>query len=106
MVALRDIEAFANRIAETYRPQRIVLFGSHATGSARPDSDVDLLIVMPDDGDPLSTAARICRQIPAEFPVDVIVRNPEDLQWRLSQRDWFLLNIMKNGKVLHAAPDG
>lgn len=106
MVALHDIEAFASRIAEAYRPQRIVLFGSHATGTAGPHSDVDLLVVMPDDGDPLSAAAGICRQIPVDFPVDVIVRNPDDLHWRLNQRDWFLLNIMKTGKVLHAASDG
>jgi predicted nucleotidyltransferase len=105
MAAMNHIQEFADRVAERFRPQRILLFGSHASGSAGPDSDVDLLVVMPDGGDPLGTAAEICRQIPASFPVEVIVRDPDDLQRRLAQKDWFLIEIMGTGTVLHAAAD-
>jgi uncharacterized protein len=37
------------RIEETYRPLQVWLFGSRARGDARPDSDWDLLVVVPDD---------------------------------------------------------
>lgn len=40
------IELMVERIATRVDPERIVLFGSHARGDARPDSDVDLLVVM------------------------------------------------------------
>lgn len=106
MVAMRDIQNFADRIAEEYQPDRIILFGSYATGTPGPDSDVDLLVIMPDGGDSLGKAAENRSQIPVDFAVDVLVRNSEDLQWRLTQKDWFLLNVLKNGKTLHAAPKG
>jgi len=38
------------RIVRRFRPERVILFGSHARGEAGPDSDVDLLIVMPVEG--------------------------------------------------------
>lgn len=40
------------RLVETYRPERIYLFGSRARGTAGPDSDYDLLVVVPDDAPP------------------------------------------------------
>jgi predicted nucleotidyltransferase len=60
MVAMNDIQAVVDRIAEEYDPDRVVLFGSHARGTAASESDVDLLARRPDDtqrryaqGDPL-----------------------------------------------------
>ncbi len=105
MVAMNDIQEFAGRIVKEYRPEQIILFGSHAAGNARHDSDVDLMVVMPDQGNPLLTAAEISRNVPADFPVEIIVRDPMDLQRRLAQHDWFLLEVVKTGKVLHAAAD-
>ena len=35
------------RVVEEFAPQRVILFGSHARGDATPDSDVDLLVIMP-----------------------------------------------------------
>jgi len=47
MVSMRDIQAFAKRVAAEFHPQRIILFGSYARGEATADSDVDMLVVMP-----------------------------------------------------------
>jgi predicted nucleotidyltransferase len=41
------IEEMVRRIVERFDPERIILFGSHARGTANPDSDIDLLVVMP-----------------------------------------------------------
>jgi predicted nucleotidyltransferase len=105
MVAMGDIQAFAERIVEQFRPQRIILFGSHAYGTAGPDSDVDLLVVIPDGGRPLHKAAEIRRQVAAGFSLDLIVRDPDVLRWRIEQHDWFLKEIVEKGKVLYAAAD-
>jgi predicted nucleotidyltransferase len=40
------------RLIETYEPERVYLFGSHARGTADADSDYDLLVVVPDDVPP------------------------------------------------------
>src|SRR5215510_2505745 len=44
------IDRMVKRIVKNFRPEKIILFGSHARGEAGPDSDVDLLVVMPVQG--------------------------------------------------------
>ncbi|MCX6905091.1 MAG: nucleotidyltransferase domain-containing protein [Verrucomicrobia bacterium] len=46
-VGLGQIEAYCRVVAREFRPRKIILFGSYATGSATSDSDVDLVVVMP-----------------------------------------------------------
>jgi predicted nucleotidyltransferase len=43
----RTLTAMAHRIVKRFAPEKVILFGSHATGAAGADSDVDLLVVMP-----------------------------------------------------------
>lgn len=45
-------EQLLRQIVATYAPRRIILFGSHARGDARPDSDLDLLVVLDNDVPP------------------------------------------------------
>lgn len=106
MVALNDIQAYADRIAEQIRPERIILFGSHASGTPDAHADVDLLVVTQDDGDPLGKAVEICRAAGEPgFAMDLLLRAPDDLRWRVEQHDWFLLDIIENGRVLYEAAD-
>ena len=64
MVKVNDIHELARGIAREFHPERIVLFGSHAEGTAGPDSDVDLLVVMPFRGTALRKSVEILnRQI-------------------------------------------
>lgn len=100
------IQAYVDRIAKRFRPQRVILFGSHAYGQPATHSDVDLLVVMPDDGNPLRKSIEIVREVPYRgFALDLIVRDPEVLRWRLEQHDWFLMDIIEKGEVLYEAAD-
>ena len=56
------IAEMVRRIVERFDPEKIILFGSHARGDATPDSDVDLLVVMPVQG---SSARRKSRFEPS-----------------------------------------
>ncbi len=106
MVAMRDIRELSDRIAREFKPQRIILFGSHARGDAEDDSDVDLLVVMPYRGHPARKASEIRHRIRAAFPLDLLVRSPAELEWRVEQHDWFLRELLSEGKVLYEASDG
>src|ERR1700733_6845532 len=74
-VPMRVIRRFARQVAERFQPDRIILFGSHAYGTAHADSDVDILVVMPARNQ-LDQAVRISVAIDPPFPLDIIVRTP------------------------------
>jgi len=109
MVAARDtrqdIMKVVEQIAREFRPRRVILFGSHAYGAPTSDSDVDLLVVMPVEGKEVHKAAEIRKRIDHPFPMDLLVRTPQNLQWRLEQGDFFLREIVEKGQVLYEAAD-
>src|SRR2546426_2036798 len=98
------IRKLARQIAQRFQPDKIILFGSYAYGKPHPDSDVDLLVVMPAKN-MINQAVRILKALDYDFPLDLIVRTPEFLRWRLKEGDWFLREIMEKGKVLYEKTD-
>ena len=89
------------RIVREYQPRRVILFGSYARGTANADSDVDLLVVMPYKGEPWDLPVKIRLAIDIHFPVDILVRDPEVIRQRIGWNDFFLKEIMEQGKVLY-----
>src|SRR6266581_5849461 len=81
-VPMRVIRRFAHEVAEMFQPDKIILFGSYAYGTPHDDSDVDILVVVPARSQ-LSMAARIEIAIDPPFPLDIIVRTPKEMKWRL-----------------------
>ena len=103
-VSLRAIRQFARRVAERFLPDKIVLFGSYAYGTPREDSDVDILVIMPTLNQ-IDQAIKIGCEIPAPFQMDLIVRTPKNLGWRLAEGESFHTEIMTRGKVLYEKSD-
>ncbi len=97
---MRVIRRFARQVAERFHPEKIILFGSYAYGTPHEDSDVDILVVMPARNE-LDQCVKIDLAIDAPFPLDLIVRTPKNLSWRLKEGDWFLREIVSKGKVLY-----
>jgi|SRR5665213_147510 predicted nucleotidyltransferase len=102
-VKRQEIRRVCGQIARLFKPQRIVLFGSYAYGKPTKDSDVDLLVVMPFEGKGFRKASEILSHIDANFPVDVIVRSPEEMNRRLARGDFFLREVTEKGELLYAA---
>ncbi|QZZ21271.1 nucleotidyltransferase domain-containing protein [Leptothermofonsia sichuanensis E412] len=103
MISIGQIQAFSQQIAEKFQPERIILFGSYASGQPTEDSDVDLLVVLPFKELPVQKAIAIRQQIKAPFPLDLMARTPEQIQQRLEMGDFFIQDIMQNGRVLYEA---
>jgi uncharacterized protein len=95
------IQELSQQIAAQFSPERIILFGSHAYGKPTVDSDVDLLVVMPFEGQAFRKAAEILNQISPTFSVDLLVRTAEQLDEPLELGDFFLREIVTRGKVLY-----
>jgi len=104
-IPLSAIRRFARQIAERFRPQKIILFGSYAYGKPHNESDVDLLVIMP-ASDVVNQAIRISLAFERPFSFDLIVRTPKQMARGLREDDWFLREIVERGKVLYEAPDG
>ena len=103
MVTMNQIEDLGRRIGREFRPDRVVLFGSYAQGTATEDSDVDLLIILPFEGKSVIQSVEIRMRLRPAFPVDLIVRTPEKVRERLAMGDPFMREILEEGKVLYEA---
>ena len=104
-VPMRLIRRFARQLAELFHPDKIILFGSHAYGTPHADSDVDILVIMPARNQ-IDQVLRIDRALDPPFPLDLIVRTPKTMKWRLEEGDSFLCEIVARGKVLYEKTDG
>ena len=96
-----SIKDFVNDVINQFNPERVILFGSHALGDATIDSDVDVLVVMDFKSRPHQQAFEIRRTIKRSFPLDLLVRKPADIDRRLRLGDFFIKEIMREGKVLY-----
>ncbi|MBI3408155.1 MAG: nucleotidyltransferase domain-containing protein [Planctomycetes bacterium] len=95
------IRKFARDVAGRFRPDRIILFGSHAYGRPHADSDVDILVVMKARNQ-LDLAVKIELACDPPFPLDIFVRTPQNLSKRLADGDSFTREIVTQSKVLYA----
>ncbi len=102
MVTRQDIQAACDDIVREFAPLQVILFGSYAYGTPKKYSDVDLLVVMAiPESETRRQAIEIRERIPRRFSMDLLVRSPEEIAYRLSHNDWFLREITEKGEVLY-----
>lgn len=102
MVSGKDILRYVDTLVTAFQPERVVLFGSHARGTPRDDSDVDLLVIMEhDQRKDVEQAVVIDIRLPRKFSLDLIVRRPAEVKRRLALGDTFLGTILGEGRTLY-----
>lgn len=101
MVALSEIRELSDRIAKEFNPDRIILFGSHAYGTPKEHSDVDLLVIMPFEGSGLRKSVEILTRLSPDFPIDLIVRRSDETARRYAEFDPVLRQALDLGQVLY-----
>jgi len=94
------IQHVVDQIVQKFSPTKVILFGSYAKGTVRPESDVDLLVVMSTKKEG-EESLRIRQAIECPFGLDLIVRSPRTLARRLKMGDYFLREAVNQGKVLY-----
>ena len=96
------ISTMVDRIVEGWKPSRLVLFGSHARGTATDSSDVDLLVILPNVSDKRDTAVEIRRAL-GDLPVckDIVIATPEEVTRCGHLVGTVLRSALREGKVLY-----
>jgi len=98
-----EIDKMVRRIIKRFKPEKIILFGSHGKGTAGPDSDVDLLVVMPVSGSKREKAIEIGVALHGiRIPKDIIVTTPEEFEWRKEVVETIERPAALEGKILYA----
>jgi len=102
----RVIEGIVAKLVAGYKPQKVILFGSHARGDARPDSDIDLFIIK-DTGARMIDRCVEVRQLVSDpnrfIGLELIVLTPGEIAARIAVGDQFIGQIVEKGKVLYAS---
>jgi len=100
-----QISQVIETLAAAAQPLRIVLFGSHARGDARADSDVDLLVIEDEVTDRAREMIRLRRALrPLRVPVDVLVASVQDIARYAEQPGHVLFWALKEGRSVYERP--
>lgn len=95
------IQKIAEKIGREFEPEKIILFGSYAWGKPSEDSDVDLFVIKEAD-DILKLEREIDSSIfPRKFAVDILVYTPGQVKKRQELGDFFVKDIINNGRILY-----
>ena len=98
------IESLVQEIVEAIHPLKIILFGSYAQDKANPESDIDVLVVMPEGVHCRRTAQLLYRQIKGlGVPFDILVTTPGALEMHKDNIGLIYRTILKEGKEIYAA---
>ncbi len=102
----KTIESIVAKLVAAYQPQKVILFGSHAWGNPRGDSDIDLFIIKETTDRLLDRCIAVRRIVsdPNRFvPLEVLVLTPDEVSERVGIGDQFVCEILDSGKVLYAS---
>lgn len=101
---MNELNSIVKRIVEATHPLRIIMFGSAVRGEAGKDSDIDLLVVMPEGTPRLVTAEKLhMRMFGIPVAVDFLVATPSDLERNRNNIGLVYKTILQEGRELYAA---
>jgi len=98
------LQDLVEKIVIAVQPLRILVFGSAARGSEHPDSDIDLLVVMPEGVRRRKTAQQLYRQLRGiGVPFDILVVTPGDLEKHKNNLGLIYHTVLREGRQVYAA---
>ena len=98
---IEEMQRIVTQISHNYSPEKIILFGSLASGSAADARDIDLLVIKKTDQNPWQRTREVNRLFEHTSPIDILVYTPEEIVSRIEMNDLFILDILEHGKVVY-----
>ena len=101
---LNETQNIVNKIVDYCKPEKIILFGSFARGEEKSNSDIDLLIIKNSDKKRpfrIKEVFEALRGMDRDFPLDPIVYTPGEISKRLALGDYFIKEVLEEGKVMY-----
>lgn len=100
----RTINTVVDQLVRRYQPQKIILFGSAALGTATRDSDVDLLLIKETTDRPADRLHNVWYSLNSwDIPIDFFVYTPEEFRRAKQEKSVFVGDILREGKTLYEA---
>jgi predicted nucleotidyltransferase len=100
----QTVRQLVDRVVETVHPLRIILFGSGARKEADTESDIDLLVVMPDGTHRRQTSQTLYRQVRGiGVPFDILVATPRDLEMHKDNVGLVYRNVLQEGVEVYVS---
>jgi predicted nucleotidyltransferase len=101
-VSVELLEEIVRRIVHGVQPEKIILFGSYAFGNPTPDSDLDLLVIVNTEDRPPERTLAVSRLLrPRPFPMDILVRTPQEVAIELEKEGDFMQEVISQGMVIY-----
>jgi len=101
MIDDQTIRDLCRLIVQDFQPDKIILFGSYASGQPTPGSDVDLLVILLFEGKNITKSPEILNRTNPRFPIDLLARRPDDTERRYREGDPLIREALDRGKVLY-----
>mgnify|MGYP001558537596 FL=1 len=106
MTAVDEAKLITSKIVSGYNPEKVILFGSTARGTRNSESDIDLLIIKDTNKKRpfrVKEVFETLRGMTRKYPLDTIVYTPTEVKNRLKIGDYFVTEVMTQGKVMYAS---
>ena len=97
------LDEIAGIITNTFNPEKIIVFGSHACGRPTEKSDIDILVIMESakrEIERMVAVNKLLRDYHKKIDFDILVKTPAEIKHRLDIGDPFISEIISKGKVL------
>jgi predicted nucleotidyltransferase len=91
-------------LKDKYSPEKIILYGSMANGSAKPGSDLDMVVVKKTKRRFFNRIGDVLKLVRPKEAIDILVYTPKEFR-QMSKRSWFIgEEVIKKGKIIYALP--
>lgn len=97
----KEIVYITKHIKEKYKPDRIILFGSCATGNIKASSDIDMFIIKQSKKRRIDRIKDVLFKVDNNLPFEPLVYTPREVKERIMLGDFFIQDILEHGKILY-----
>lgn len=97
----KEIKKIVDQIVKDYKPEKVILFGSFASGKPKENSDVDLVVIKKTKTKFIERLKKIAKIVKSWEAFDILIYTPKEWQNALEEGNYFIEEITKTGKVVY-----